>query len=1165
MALRLTLSNDLRVLARELDQALPSDPLAAAFAGVEVAVDSPHVGKFLLDALAAARGIVVNARFPSLEQLLGRALASGGALRMLDHGRLRSLLLAQLLDPAALGSEALAPVRDYLAAGAANDPERPYLLATRLAGSFLDYLRERPEPVERWLAGEVGFPHDPASDAWQRALFLRVFGPQGALEALEQESGERWRAWGQLSAEPGWSEELDLPDPLCVVACEPLGRARRELLLTLAAKREVRLFRYRPCVGFRDDLAGAFDLADVRARLPRRSDAPLPPPEAQESVREQALLPVLGLLGLEDDQALAQRASERGVELEVEARYGPPPGEGLLGRLQEDLLLRAPAPGASLDLDESLAATACVSRPAEVERAAEVVLARLVEDDAGGSGRPLQLHEIALLVPRDLDGYWPLIRSVFGTAGPRARLIEGRPDERLLEVCELLLDLPGGRFSRQELLGVVTHPSVLTRAELDRAEVQEWFDALGLYLGADRSDQAGTYLQELDEEHYTIQAALRRLTLGAFCEGERSGEGRLVSLGVGDVPPEDLPAEKRAAAARFSLLLRSLVRDAAVAEQIQLALREWGRWFEALIRTYLAPSDEREETLHERLARALGRLGESDLGGAPVAYAVAAAAAREVVSGLRSGYARDLAGGVLVASRLPPLPLRQVVVLGLDETFPVAAPHGGELDLRRERAPGEDSPRALELDALLGTLASAERVHLTYVAKDARGRDQVPSPVIGHLRRVLGSGYLTPEAALGWLVRQGPLRHDPADFPALAGGAPALSKLPDARREAQCVALREDLRAHLGIEQGPSPGLEQVRAHVRPAVRRGLDALLGLGADPGTPTLGAEPLSLSVSQLKRFLQSPVQQGARWRGLAEAAGIEPREAEPFEVDRLDEWALLTEVFRDAMADPPAEEAERRARLLERYEQVLRREERRGRRVPTGPFLEVVQRKQREVLTSWDAALPEPVQPLIALRFGQLAGASGRERVEAPIALEVPLSGPAGEERVRVEIAGSLPLLLADLSGSVTPSTSSRKKEEKLITDGFLSHVLLAASGVRCSEAFSAHLLRPKPGFGWKPVELGPLEQEAARDYLRTLVADLLLGQRALFPLEAVVAHLKRPERGLPARIQGLRRDPDTTANASYGPLRDWRERPVPSDSACQDLLERRFGLYQALKG
>ena len=68
----------------------------------------------------------------------------------------------------------------------------------------------------------------------------------------------------------------------------------------------------------------------------------------------------------------------------------------------------------------------------------------------------------------------------------------------------------------------------------------------------------------------------------------------------------------------------------------------------------------------------------------------------------------------------------------------------------------------------------------------------------------------------------------------------------------------------------------------------------------------------------------VQQGARWRGLAEPEGIEPREAEPFEVDRLDEWALLTEVFRDAMAAPAADETERVAELLERYLRALRRD-------------------------------------------------------------------------------------------------------------------------------------------------------------------------------------------------------------------------------------------------
>ena len=94
-----------------------------------------------------------------------------------------------------------------------------------------------------------------------------------------------------------------------------------------------------------------------------------------------------------------------------------------------------------------------------------------------------------------------------------------------------LLALPLGKLTRREVLDVITHPNV--RARFPDADPRIWLqlcDALTIAHGADRGALADTYI---DQDRFNWDQGCKRLALGRFARGPRSG--------VED--PIDLPAD----------------------------------------------------------------------------------------------------------------------------------------------------------------------------------------------------------------------------------------------------------------------------------------------------------------------------------------------------------------------------------------------------------------------------------------------------------------------------------------------------------------------------------------------------------------------------------------------------------------------------------------------
>ena len=141
-------------------------------------------------------------------------------------------------------------------------------------------------------------------------------------------------------------------------------------------------------------------------------------------------------------------------------------------------------------------------------------------------------------------------------------------ESRLLEAALLLLDLPLGEFTRPEVLKVLTHPAVCGRfPDADPERWRTWCLDLEVVRGADRDDQAGTYI---DREVFHWDQGLRRLALGAFMTGPAPGDDRPFRLEGAEYSPFDQPADALADVARLLLLVRSLAADVRYARSARL-------------------------------------------------------------------------------------------------------------------------------------------------------------------------------------------------------------------------------------------------------------------------------------------------------------------------------------------------------------------------------------------------------------------------------------------------------------------------------------------------------------------------------------------------------------------------------------------------------------------
>jgi exodeoxyribonuclease V gamma subunit len=900
----------------------------------------------------------------------------------------------------------------------------------------------------------------------------------------------------------------------------------------------------------------------------------------------------------------------------------------LLRLVQQDILDRRPARRAEAasrggrGRDESLQILGAPNPRRELESIAAQIWS-MVRADAQARPEPtspLRFSDVAVLIAGGDEPYLSLARAVFREAHDLPHsIVDQRISDTspLIEVVLALLELPLGQLTRREVLDVITHPNVLAR--FPDADPGLWLrlcEGLAIVHGSDRTAHAGTYI---DGDLFNWDQGLKRLALGLFARGPRSGAehpallpttssaadvasgARDTDAGTGYAPAE-LPTDARAAANCLGLLARSLLADARFARSARMPVGDWMRFVRALVAAYTVPVTSDDEAARLRVHAVVEQLAAEADRELPVALGTALELVRAALTALRTTRGQLLGAGVTVGTlaALRSVPFRVIFVAGLGrERFPAAEhPSPLELDPERQRAgdvTGRQEDRYLFLEALL---AARDALVLSYVDRDpVSGEPEEPSPLILELVDQLERGSLDDGASgtsgtSGTMLRRIPLHRD--DDPRV------LSAFPAAAAEARARVLGESLRdavPHVG-----KLAIPEIVGALSPATRQTLAPLLraidlpreegedtGVGAARArrpdqTPAPPVRPRVLQLSDLRRFLECPLQGSARiYLGLRDRPDdTEARETgdEPFGVPRWLERRLLSDVLVRAWTGTDLPDL---STLEAGYDAALGRPGY-GRLLPAGLFRANVRRYHLDILEQWvraltpaskanEASLASPDGPRGPLRrvcFGRPEPFATPAERRAPICLtvDVPGQGPTpvelhGETEPQIwfgaQAAGSLVL---------SPSASSdRERSDKDSLRAFIDHVALAASrpeGAPPAALFKGALCRPsrepRPSPA-SPISFAALDRLRARSYLSALVGEILGGVHDyLFPCEAVFRSWDQ-QMSLCDRIDQVRADKfyRERCSSSHGPVADPFAYPTPSAERAARYADSRFGL------
>jgi exodeoxyribonuclease V gamma subunit len=1124
---------------------------AGPFAPVRVVVPNRNVETYLRLGVARACGIAANLQVTFLRKLLGhvaeQALPNG---RVVDAQQIEAHLLALFHDDGFLARPGMAPVRDYLRAGGeARDAvdRRRCQLAFRLGPLFEEYAASRADMVKAWET-KATLDDDhlfAATEAWQRALWLAIFGSAGRIAFRSQAEGVAWLRIDELLARAEALGKLpadELGPTLHLFGASYVAPAYHRMLALLARPTDVYLYTLNPCREFWEDVETPAELRRRLAKMPK-ADNVLDDPFGLLDPSENLALRLWGRPGRENLRLLNQLDA-----CDFEEHFAASAAPTLLARVQNDILDRVARaePDPTLAADGSLQVLACPGIRRELEVvAAEIWRCLRTQPD-------LRCNDIAVIVPESRKAaYLSQVSPVFAESRDLPHHVVDLPlagGHRLGEAAQMLIDLPFSSFSRKELVPLLTHPSLMAR--FPEARATDWLhliDELGIVRGAEQRDLAGSYLER---DLLTWDQGLRRLALGAFMLGERSGDDTPVSLGEDQYLPVETAPDDRTAALGFALLVRSLIADARFAAgkdgPIERPLREWLDFIRGMLAAYLAPSrvgsrrallaadhrarpseasgvgvgvgsrrawepfqgshivDDSEEGLLGHWRASLDEIEDVGLHDLPVSYRVAAELARGALVSVPGSRGQYLARGVTVASFVPmrAIPFRVVFVLGLGQgDFPRSA-RRGDLDLREaRREPGDVTPREQDLYMFLEMLLCArDRLVLSYVGRDEiTGEKQPPSAVLLELREILSS-YLT-EAEVGKLFD--------ADPPPLRryNDIERLDALPLARTEHTAQNLGKSLRAVLPDAAAAPTSVEDLRRALSPSAFSEVASRLSLPA----PLASAEPIEapnkvvVTLADLRHFLEDPLQGSARFRlRLRESQGddeLADLEDEPFAMGRLNRTTCLREAMVRAVlasaAVPSPEE------VAARYDEISLREELAG-RGPAGLFREAEREHHTVILNQWTEQLGRIAGSgslrSRVLHFGRAFENEDAREILPAITIELPAEGE--QPPLRVEVQGRTSVLVETADSpraSVTftcrlkdTAEETRLDKESLAT--FLDHVALAAAGLSQPQAGHRGLILLTHGARQDIEEhrFAALAMARARDYLARLVRDMLTG-------------------------------------------------------------------------
>lgn len=1001
--------------------------------------------------IAAGVSVELPARF--LWRCYRRVLGEGAVLEDSPYAKHRLTWRLMRLLPALSGEPVMAPVARYLE----HDPDgrKQHAFAVRVADLFDQYQVYRADWLDAWEAGRDALPDALRGDApalvdemrWQPYLWR-------ALQADMARTGEGWERVhrGAVHAaflariRSGEPKPAGFPSRIVVFGLSSLPQQALEALAALGAWSEVIICVLNPSQHYWADTVEDRELLRAAQQRQRRKDGtPTLPAYHELHLYANPLLAAWGkqgrdfirLLDTFDNPAdYRDRLAAAGARIDA---FEEPDRGTVLGRLQAAVLDLEPRPSAPQALpagDRSLQFAVCHSAQREVEVLHDTLLALF--DEAHAQDAPLQPADVIVMVP-DIEVYAPIVEAVFGEVPPGDPrhvpiAIADRTARRadpLVRALEFVLQLPESKLPLSDVLDLLDLPVVSRRLGLTPAQVpvlRGWIEGAGIRWGLDGAHRAQLGLGAAGEQN-TWWFGLRRMLLG-YLSGDAAGTQAIEPY------PEVGGLEAEAVGALYTLLERLSHHAAALRTPAPPAV--WGERVRAVMDDFLAPTDDAERIMAERVGQALAdwldACADAALG-APLDVAVVREALLAGLDEVRLSQ-RFLGGGVMFASLMPmrAIPFRVIALLGMnDGDYPRtrAATDFDLMALPGRHRPGDrsrrDDDRYLFLEALL---SARRRLLVSWCGRNVRDNThRPPSVLVGQLRDYVDALFLGEggRKASDALTTTHPLQ-------------------PFSRRYAEGVQgtyRHEWLALH-----APRP----LAAPLPPPARaEGLtDGDLGLLLSRPVPTFFQRRLGVSLDVV-----------------ASAASDD----EAFVVDGLERYAVAETVLHDALAqaDRPTENA---------VEAAITRVARTG-RLPIGQAAAGTLDATREAVREVAAALSvqfaeaklEAVQPRIEVRIGGI-----------PVTLrDAALRRRADGSRLR--LAWSPNSLISRAKGKTSISLHRMLRH-------WPAHLLAQCAGEPVTTRIEA------PGGA---LVLQPVEQGRAIEHLEALVAAWHRGLAAPLPI------------------------------------------------------------------
>ena len=1012
------------------------------------------------------------------------------------------------------------------------------------------------------------------SRAQQPALFITAndqepVDPRAHLRRNRKKGDEVARWMFLPEAIQATESKLNLPEHIFVFGLSYVALAYAYIFSKLSALTQVHIFALNPCCEFWEDVDHRLNAARQGwiSRNTKLDDfIDHDDPFNLEDPDDTPALRLWGRPGREYIRLLNQLTDcefescyRDPIEYRSHIKHAQP--HTVLSHIQSDILNRVPARpplDGDLENDGTIRLLACPGIRREVEIVADEIWRLVSTSDSGQT--PIRFHDIAVMVTdAKRQEYLTHIESIFKQRyGLPFNMIDRTlsAQSRVLEGATRLLSLPLGELSYTEVMSVACHPIIGGGIGVDLDQWKRWGEQLNVRFGADESDLEGTYI---DQDVYHWDQGLKRLLLGLFMEGERSGNEHIFEVGDHVWIPFDIGGDQVQAAGQMIHLIRCLILDAKQVSSTRLSLAMWCKYFTRLFIHYLKPESSADEQAISRCIETIDELKSVDLEGTAIRYEVAQTMLKARLKRLDSTRGQHQADGIVVSSMLPmrAIPFNTIFILGLGEQdFPAKTPQN-PIDLRQaQQLAGDVSPSQRDRYLFLETLLSArERLVMSYVSADDRTGDSLePSAVVRELHFIL-RGYLGPSG----------LRHERHPLSAysniyeqnLIDHAEELSSstthwLYDPVCSSEVIKgirakeMRTQLNHFLG---GSTISRENLESAIKIWSLPNINQFLDLSTPPELDRDQSSITRLNLSDLRAFLLSPLQGSAKALLRISEQEVNDFEAtlnDPLHYDYNKRFTLLQNSFWRGGGD--------RTQIAQVYDALFDRASLKG-EAPVGFFANEQRRLDGEVLNTW--LLNAHQFQLFGIdKWQAVSIGEGREFEEVsrrlpPIQLDIPLVQGG---HVKVELVGRISPVRPDL-GATLHCLLAGGVGEHLFLKGFLEMVFLAAAQQPLPKTFRVYL-NPSSDFRSNYLHKSyytpnPVEAKA---YLSTIVSDLILqGFHAYrLPIRSVLkwrdALLRNPSQALKIRPE----DPE------YGPIKNLRPFSTPPSTFAIDLVKRRLG-------